>query len=54
MAENKVEYLLNPDNFQKELPMTQRIEYVIKRDGTKEPFMGIRIVTGKQIGRAHV
>uniref|UniRef100_A0AAU8ECX8 Ribonucleoside-diphosphate reductase n=1 Tax=Klebsiella phage vB_Kpn13-P2 TaxID=3230841 RepID=A0AAU8ECX8_9VIRU len=43
MAENKVEYFLNPDNLQKELPMTQRIEYVIKRDGTKEPFMAQKL-----------
>lgn len=39
MTENKVEYLLNPDNYQKEAPMTQRIAFVIKRDGTKEPFI---------------
>ncbi|WOZ53602.1 ribonucleotide reductase large subunit [Klebsiella phage pKMKP103] len=43
MAENKVKYFLNPDNLQKELPMTQRIEYVIKRDGTKEPFMAQKL-----------
>lgn len=43
MAENKVEFFLNPENHKKEEPMTQRINYVIKRDGTKEPFMAQKL-----------
>lgn len=44
MAENIVEFYLNPDNNQKESPMAvERIDYVIKRDGTKEPFSAAKL-----------
>lgn len=35
---NKVEYFLNPDNYQKEIPVTNKITKILKRGGYLEDF----------------